>query len=48
MLDSHWPELRVGRLRPVDGCMDHHRSSHSHDGLDCAFSDPIVMMSADA
>jgi hypothetical protein len=28
--------------------MDHHRSSHGHDGLDRAFSDPIVMMGTDS
>jgi hypothetical protein len=48
VLDSHGPELSVRSLRPVDRRMDHHRSSHGHDGLDRTFGNSIVMMDADS
>jgi hypothetical protein len=48
VLDGHRPELSVCGFWPVDGGVDHHRSSNSHDGLDRSLGDPIVMMGTDS
>jgi hypothetical protein len=32
----------------MDRRMDHHRSSHCHDGLDRTLGDSVVMMSTDS
>jgi hypothetical protein len=41
--DSHWPQLRIGDGWPVDGRMDHHCLSNSHDGLNVALGNTVVM-----
>ena len=45
ILDCHGPQGSISQLRPVDGGMEHHSSSHSHDGPDIPLCHSIVMMS---
>ena len=44
MLNSHGPQGQVSHVRPMYGCMQHHGSGDTHDGLDRPLCHTIVMV----
>lgn len=48
VVDSHRPEASIGNVGPPNCCVKHHRTGHVHDRSDGAFSDAILVVSADA
>jgi hypothetical protein len=46
MSNGHGPQSRVGKVGPMDGCMQQHRTRKRHDGLNGAFSHAVVVMCA--
>jgi hypothetical protein len=44
MGDCHWPQCRIGHVRPMDRCMKHHHPGDAHNRLDGVLGCAVVVV----